>query len=1378
MPVAIQRGLEIVPGYTLVRRLGSGMAGEVWVARASGGVYVAIKVIRDMNMIGSKRELGALRIVREVKHTNLCPLIGVWFFDSQGELLSNAATDEILGRESSLIDTECLMGSSDSYHDVRETHTMSIGAEDSADKDDSQLKQTSDLQLDHSKFSDSATGASSESTTKRTAGDRRNDDDPDTSMGDACQMIVAMGLGEKTLQDRLVEMRAPGNAPAENDPLHLPDAIPVPELLKYIAGAASAIDELNLKHNIYHCDIKPQNILIVGGNSQVCDFGLARRVHESRRTQLAIGTPAYGAPEMLFDQTYTKTIDQYSLAITYYELRTGKLPFETSRRSSFLRAKANGELRLDDVPPAEKAVMERATQLDPDLRYGSCTEFVEALTTAIYAPPETAVTKHHRGILAAAAVALLILIGGGVYYILNNQAKLASVEPAEIRHDLEVQQVDEDKPVTEPEKNLEQSPILVPPPLELPEKMPVELTPPEPDDAKITPPVIQPEPTPEPKPKPKPAPKTLAEHLAVVKSNFHAWSDQASGKLAVVELEKLVDRLEKNTPQLNPVGKWLVPVASTAGENLAPAGFVPALVSLADELREFTTGDSRIIATNPERTQLVNRLALVPVLAMLWSVNESSGSLDALLLKQLPDRMTVVRTALETPTPFATAEQTADAAFALTTSTIGSDAMSEIYQSDLRRAAKLNSQAVRLTLIAETQANALITLRKQADQAAPNDDATIQKISLAWVRDLDEQSSDAKRTNGWQRLNDALKLNARVVAGLALWDAKLVSDALKQWIEVQNDPLLTKTVPETWRHSAATNCLQWNIDLSTVMDNDISRVRYADSVRRSAGVMTLIEKLAADSPEIMNQAEPERFLLAVAQNDWQSAMKVWDAMDLAMGKKALTPQIGFALWTSVSLRLANTTDANDRESLTGKLVLGMASQFPSEHFDETLHARTIDTLNSVAKLAQRPDDSLPFIPKSLQHPELAVLCERFVDETTRAKEPSGHAAFIERLDQMEFAAAVAAGITTDQQRRQQLYLIAGEAFIQTRYEELDDQPVAKLIGRLSEYARAAKANGTQETSLEGTFLIGRNEDQNGFLAREDAEILRRYALAREAYTTVIDDPTAPADLRGSAYRCRAALLSRIAALEKPERQGELLDLAAADAVAALGLPTRWHFDSDDRFTTAAEVNFMMVRLLSQLELARKHALIDDADRYLGEAINARRKFDYPTHTLEAFRLNAYLLDLLVTPKGQRRTACQQKAIAMMKAIDTVPVPESTEHGLKRTIITNSNRARVHWHSICAMIEHVLENSPAALDHIRYAMQLASETLPASDDRRHRAVLIYVQFRGPELMEGIAKNGRADQKLVAELKSLLDTIVDPTPHYRNEKQGFVRDLSKM
>ena len=346
MTVLIQRGLEIVPGYTLIRRVGSGMAGEVWVARASGGVHVAIKIIRDMEMVGSKRELGALRIVREVKHTNLCPLIGVWFFDRDGELLSNSATDEILGRESSLMDTAFVSGKDAEAEELRETpsagwdNSTNLGSSlDPANASDlghavkgsdTPFAETADLSSFNAVENNQAQIESDLAQDATGAADSRGSDNP---MAEAQQMVVAMGLGDRTLYDRLIEMRAPGNMPEEDDRMHLPGGILVKELLQYISGSASAIDELNLNHNIYHCDIKPQNILIVGGNAQVCDFGLARRVQENRRTQLAIGTPAYGAPEMLFDQTYTKTIDQYSLAITYYELRTGKLPFETSRRS-------------------------------------------------------------------------------------------------------------------------------------------------------------------------------------------------------------------------------------------------------------------------------------------------------------------------------------------------------------------------------------------------------------------------------------------------------------------------------------------------------------------------------------------------------------------------------------------------------------------------------------------------------------------------------------------------------------------------------------------------------------------------------------------------------------------------------------------------------------------------------------------------------------------------------------------------------------------------------------------------------------------------------------------------------------------------------------
>ena len=43
------------------------------------------------------------------------------------------------------------------------------------------------------------------------------------------------------------------------------EGIPVQELLSYLEDASKAIDLLNGKYKIQHCDIKPQNILLLNG---------------------------------------------------------------------------------------------------------------------------------------------------------------------------------------------------------------------------------------------------------------------------------------------------------------------------------------------------------------------------------------------------------------------------------------------------------------------------------------------------------------------------------------------------------------------------------------------------------------------------------------------------------------------------------------------------------------------------------------------------------------------------------------------------------------------------------------------------------------------------------------------------------------------------------------------------------------------------------------------------------------------------------------------------------------------------------------------------------------------------------------------------------
>jgi serine/threonine protein kinase len=196
------------------------------------------------------------------------------------------------------------------------------------------------------------------------------------------ELLIAMGLGEKSLFDYLKECQKKS----------LP-GIPREELLEYMEHAARAIDFLNqARHNlgsgpvaIQHCDIKPQNILILGGCAQVCDFGLARVLGDTRVTQ-AQWTAAYVAPEVITDNKPSKSTDQYCLAVTYIELCTGALPFDVRNPAAMLLARTQGRLDLSRLPEAEQAVMKRATALDPNQRFSTIMEMVRALRQAGDAP--------------------------------------------------------------------------------------------------------------------------------------------------------------------------------------------------------------------------------------------------------------------------------------------------------------------------------------------------------------------------------------------------------------------------------------------------------------------------------------------------------------------------------------------------------------------------------------------------------------------------------------------------------------------------------------------------------------------------------------------------------------------------------------------------------------------------------------------------------------------------------------------------------------------------------------------------------------------------------------------------------------------------------
>ena len=270
-------GAELVPGYRLIARVGSGGAGDVWCAEAPGGLQVALKIVRLSGGLG-RREMANIRILRAIRHPNLLAYFGAWHLEDR--------------------------------------------------------------------------------------------------------LIIGMELADRSLWDRFAEARAGGLA-----------GIPMGELVDVMGEAARVIDFLNEPSHqlegrsgvaIHHRDIKPQNIMLIGRGVKVADFGLSCLDDASGISRSQCGlTFAYAAPET-FRRRVASTSDQYSLAVTFCQLRGGRLPF-VGPPSSVMMGHLFGDPDLRAMPEPERAVVARALAKDPAARWPDCRSFVKALAGCLEA---------------------------------------------------------------------------------------------------------------------------------------------------------------------------------------------------------------------------------------------------------------------------------------------------------------------------------------------------------------------------------------------------------------------------------------------------------------------------------------------------------------------------------------------------------------------------------------------------------------------------------------------------------------------------------------------------------------------------------------------------------------------------------------------------------------------------------------------------------------------------------------------------------------------------------------------------------------------------------------------------------------------------------
>src|SRR5215831_6521481 len=140
---------------------------------------------------------------------------------------------------------------------------------------------------------------------------------------------------------------------------------------------------------VVHRDLKPQNIMIEGdGHVVVMDFGIAHSGQSRGVTQTGafLGTPEYMSPEQAQTENVDARSDIFSLGLIFYELLTGKLPFqgntvlETMFKRTTERAIPPAEIDAT-VPKGANDIVNKCLQMKREERYQSVTQLLEDLET-------------------------------------------------------------------------------------------------------------------------------------------------------------------------------------------------------------------------------------------------------------------------------------------------------------------------------------------------------------------------------------------------------------------------------------------------------------------------------------------------------------------------------------------------------------------------------------------------------------------------------------------------------------------------------------------------------------------------------------------------------------------------------------------------------------------------------------------------------------------------------------------------------------------------------------------------------------------------------------------------------------------------------------
>jgi len=162
--------------------------------------------------------------------------------------------------------------------------------------------------------------------------------------------------------------------------------LPVNEAVHITRQIAEALQQAHAA-GVVHRDIKPQNILFSrDGKVKVTDFGIAIAGDGVTVTvgDEIIGSVQYISPEQARGGIAGKQSDLYSLGIVFYEMVTGKVPFEGESPVAVAMKHIQEQIvpprrLVESIPESLEQIILKAVEKDSAERYNSAVELLEDL---------------------------------------------------------------------------------------------------------------------------------------------------------------------------------------------------------------------------------------------------------------------------------------------------------------------------------------------------------------------------------------------------------------------------------------------------------------------------------------------------------------------------------------------------------------------------------------------------------------------------------------------------------------------------------------------------------------------------------------------------------------------------------------------------------------------------------------------------------------------------------------------------------------------------------------------------------------------------------------------------------------------------------------